>query len=250
MRTIEVNLRRGYIFNEQTKRLEFFEWDSCNATVRNGVIKYHGMLNGKEHTIDSSVAMYKDASRFEQGKQIEKMSIECFPYTSHLDENDNIVREGFVFRDGQAKRIEVSDMEFVIEADGNVKTPEIIYESCADVYKNNDYTEIDSDGNTILHECIASKMRFTDKQQCLIDNLKKAIKECEDNGLDLFYNTETEDLNVIRTDKVNAACLSLYESENNKCEYIEHFAKRIHNMPSVNDDFAWYRLEDKKEHTS
>lgn len=103
-----------------------------------------------------------------------------------IDNCDGIPR-AFEFRDGEAKCIEVNDLEFCIEItdrvdklSSNRTTP--LYESCEKVYLHNDYIV---DGE--LRVSPKSKLALTDEQRKYLEMFKESLKKLKESDVRIMH---------------------------------------------------------------
>lgn len=186
---------KGFIFNEDTKKLESYEFISAEFNLMRTWTVYHCKLGGKDAEIhDSGLKVYVSTEKYEQG-------IEAMPYTiadyefRHLNVNTQ-TRTAWVFENGEAVEKSIDDIVFILDDNyelsikGGVK----LYATREDVFNHNDYVMVDEQGVEHVVESVATKMRMTEEQMVLIQNLKDAINALAEKNIRLWYDTEHERL--------------------------------------------------------
>lgn len=186
---------KGFVYNDETGKLESYEFVSAEFSFANNTIVYHCKLGGKDAEIhDGGLRVYESTEKYEQG-------IEAMPYTiadyefRHLNVNTK-TRTAWVFENGEAVEKSVDDIVFVLDSNYklSVKDGIKLYESREDVFKHNDYVMVDEQGVEHVVESVATKMRMTEEQMVLIQNLKEAIDALSSKNIRLWYDTNYERL--------------------------------------------------------
>lgn len=186
---------KGFIFNEDTKKLESYEFISAEFNLMRTWTVYHCKLGGKDAEIhDSGLKVYASTEKYEQG-------IEVMPYTiadyefRHLNVNTK-TNTAWVFENGEAVEKSIDDIVFVLDSNHklSIKDGVKLYKSREDVFKHNDYVMVDEQGVEHVVESVATKMRITDEQMVLIQNLKEAIDALSSKNIRLWYDTGHERL--------------------------------------------------------
>lgn len=186
---------KGFVFNDETGKLESYEFVSAEFSFANHSIVYHCKLGGKDTEIyDGGLRVYKSTEKYEQG-------IEAVPYTilnyefSCLNVNTQ-TRTAWVFENGEAVEKSVDDIVFVLDSNHklSIKDGIKLYQTREDVFKYNDYVMVDEQGVEHVVESVATKMRMTEEQMVLIQNLKEAIDVLSSKNIRLWYDTDHERL--------------------------------------------------------
>lgn len=186
---------KGFVFNEDTKMLESYEFVSAEFSFANNTIVYHCKLGGKGTEIhDGGLRVYASTDKYEQG-------IEAMPYTiadyefRHLNVNTQTCT-AWVFENGEAVKKSIDDIVFVLDSNHNlsIKGGTKLYKTREDVFKHNDYIVVDEQGVEHVVESIATKMRMTDAQMVAIQKLKDAIDALSYYNVGLYYDGEQEKL--------------------------------------------------------
>lgn len=186
---------KGFVFNEDTKKLESYEFVSAEFSFANNTIVYRCKLGGKDVEIhDGGLRVYESTEKYEQG-------IETLPYTiadyefRHLNVNTKTLT-AWVFENGEAVEKSVDDIVFVFDSNHklSIKDDIKLYKTREDVFKHNDYVMVDEQGVEHVVESIATKMRMTDAQMVAIQNFKDAIDTLRLNNIRLYYDEDYEEL--------------------------------------------------------
>lgn len=186
---------KGFVYNDETGKLESYEFVSAEFSFANNTIVYHCKLGGKDAEIhDGGLRVYASTEKYEQG-------IEAMTYTinDHMFRALNVntsTRTAWVFEKGEAVGKSVDDIVFVLDDNFNlsVKGGTKLYKTREDVFKHNDYVMVDEQGVEHVVESIATKMRMTDAQMVAIRNLKDAIETLHLNNIRLWYDGDYEQL--------------------------------------------------------
>lgn len=186
---------KGFVYNENTKKLESYEFVSAEFSFANNTIVYHCKLGGKDTEIhDGGLMVYASTEKYEQG-------IEAMPYTiadykfRQLNVNTK-TRTAWVFENGEAVEKSVDDIIFVLDSNHklSIKDGTKLYKTREDVFKYNDYVMVDEQGVEHVIESVATKMKMTEEQMVLIQNLKEAIEALSAKNIRLWYDTDQERL--------------------------------------------------------
>ena len=186
---------KGFVYNDETGKLESYEFVSAEFSFANNTIVYHCKLGGKDAEIhDGGLRVYESTDKYEQG-------IEAMPYTiddynfRRLNVNTKTCT-AWVFENGEAVEKSIDDIVFVLDSNHNlsIKGGTKLYKTREDVFKYNDYVMVDEQGVEHVVESIATKMRMTDAQMVAIQNLKDAIDTLRLNNIRLYYDGDCEQL--------------------------------------------------------
>jgi hypothetical protein len=186
---------KGFVFNDETGKLESYEFVSAEFSFANNTIVYHCKLGGRDAEIhDGGLKVYASTEKYEQG-------IEAMTYTIHdhmfraLNVNTS-TRTAWVFEHGEAVEKSIDDIVFVLDSNHklSIKDDTKLYKTREDVFKHNDYVMVDEQGVEHVIESIATKMRMTDAQMLAIRNLKYAIDTLHLKNIRLYYDSDCEEL--------------------------------------------------------
>lgn len=186
---------KGFVYNDETGKLESYEFVSAEFPFANNTIVYHCKLGGKDVEIhDGGLRVYESTEKYEQG--IEAMTYTIHDYMFRALNINTSTRTAWVFENGEAVEKSVDDMVFVLDSNHklSIKDDTKLYKTREDVFKHNDYVMVDEQGVEHVIESIATKMRMTDAQMLAIRNLKDAIDTLRLNNIRLYYDGDCEQL--------------------------------------------------------
>lgn len=184
---------KGFVYNDETGKLESYEFVSAEFSFANNTIVYHCKLGGKDAEIhDGGLRVYASTEKYEQG-------IEAMPYTiadyefRHLNVNTK-THTAWVFENGEAIEKSVDDIVFILNSNHklSIKDGTKLYKTREDVFRYNDYVMVDEQGVEHVIESVATKMEMTEEQMVLIQNLKEAIDALLSKDVHLWYDTADE----------------------------------------------------------
>jgi hypothetical protein len=180
-------------FNPLKWQMRFTPHEECMCTCEIGV------GDSKEvRTIDISQSdVYDSEKDFKTGwkatginrdfRELFRRVFDFYP----IDNCDGSHR-AFEFRDGEARCIEIDDIEFCIEitdradkCSSNRTSP--LYESCEKVYLHNDYIV---DGE--LRVSPKSKLALTDEQKKYLEMFKESLKKLKESNVRIVYEASTD----------------------------------------------------------
>lgn len=182
-------------FNPLKWQMRFTPQEECMCTCEIGV------GDSKEvRTIDiSKYDIYDSENGFKNGNKatgIRRDFRELFYRVFNFNPIDNCdgIPRAFEFRDGEAKFIEVDNLEFCIEitdrvdkCSSNRTSP--LYESCEKVYLHNDYIV---DGK--LRVSPKSKLALTDEQRKYLEQFKEALNNLKKSNVRIVYEAAYEQI--------------------------------------------------------
>lgn len=186
---------KGFVYNDETGKLESYEFVSAEFSFANNTIVYHCKLGGKDAEIhDGGLRVYASTEKYEQG--IEAMTYTIDDYMFRALNVNTSTRTAWVFKKGEAVEKSVDDIVFVLDDNFNlsVKGGTKLYKTREDVFKYNDYIMVDEQGVEHVIESVATKMKMTDAQMVAIQNLKDAIDTLRLNNIRLYYDGDCEQL--------------------------------------------------------
>jgi hypothetical protein len=186
---------KGFVFNDETGKLESYEFVTAEFSFANNTIVYHCKLGGKDAEIhDGGLRVYASTEKYEQG--IEAMTYTIHDYMFRALNVNTSTRTAWVFENGEAVEKSVDDMVFVLDSKNklSIKDGIELHKTREEVFKHNDYVMVDEQGVEHVVESISTKMRMTDAQMVAIQNLKDAIDTLHRNNIRLYYGIEYEQL--------------------------------------------------------
>lgn len=185
----------GFVFNEDTNKLESYEFISAEFSFANNTVVYHCKLGSKDAEIhDGVLKVYASTEKYEQGIEAKTYTIDDYAFR-RLNVNTQ-TRTAWVFENGEAIEKSADDMVFILDSNLNlsIKDGTRLYETREDVFKYNDYIVVNDQGMEHVVESIATKMKMTDAQMVAIQNLRDAIDALHLNNIRLCYDIEYEQL--------------------------------------------------------
>lgn len=192
-------------FNPLKWQMRFTPQEECMCTCEIGVGD-----NKDVRTIDiSKYEVYDSEKYFKNGcmatgihRDFRELFYRVFNFYP-VDNCDGVPR-AFEFRDGEAKFIEVDNLEFCIEitdmmhkVSSNRTTP--LYESCEKVYLHNDYIV---DGE--LRVSPKSKLALTDEQKKYLEIFKESLKKLKESNVRIMYEASNDWIYFANGDNVQS----------------------------------------------
>lgn len=200
-RQIYVSFKNGYLFNNESKKLEYFQFEKVEFNF-DGDVKYYGKLGGVDVVLDD-VLLYESEERFKQGQDCTKKET--------ISDNDYYFRKmSWVFRDGKAiptpqDEKYVATMRYQIA----LANGERAYESSEEAYDFNDIVVKEADGTERVIECAASKCKLTETQELYLTQLASLIEGMEKENLGFIYDERDGKVKVInktRIERIETDC--------------------------------------------
>lgn len=227
MQDIYLNLNSGYVFNEETKKLEYFTYEKAVFNFESGKVSYHGKLGGVDAEIIAS-ERYKDEESFKRGMTFGSKQ------TIRLDE---VQRRGlrYIFKDGKALPIpnnydyEIGTTYWSVKLANGKRA----YASMEEAYDFNDFIVKENDGTERVVKCAASKVALTDEQRLFIKQFNDLVAGMEQYGIGFIYDQRDGMVKIINNnliEKIEFDCdrysdegwsdiKNMYEGTDLKCSY-------------------------------
>jgi hypothetical protein len=186
---------KGFVYNDETGKLESYEFVSAEFSFANNTIVYHCKLGGKNVEIhDGGLRVYESTEKYEQG--IEAMLYTIHDYMFRALNVNTSTRTAWVFENGEAIEKSMDDIVFVLDCYRklSIKDGIELHKTREDVFKHNDYVMVDEQGVEHVVESVATKMRMTDEQMVLIQKLKETIDALSAKNIRLWYESDCEKL--------------------------------------------------------
>jgi hypothetical protein len=188
-------VEKGFVFNEDTNKLESYEFVSAEFNLMKTWTVYHCKLGGKDAEIhDGGLKVYATTENYEKGIETKPSLI----YQSMFERlGINVATHtAWAFEDGEAVEKSVDDIVFVYDRNHklSIKDGTKLYQTREDVFKYNDYVMVDENGMEHVVESIATKMRMTEEQMVLIQKLKETIDALSAKNIRLWYESDCEKL--------------------------------------------------------
>lgn len=191
MREVYVNFNDGYVFNNETKKLEFFKFKKAVFNFESGKVKYYGTWGGVDTWIATDTR-YKDEESFKRGIAVsDRRTVrEC-----------NVLRRTgkYLFEDGKAIEIP-KDIDYEVgirEWDFAIADGRVGYWSMEEAYDFNDITVKYEDGTEKVITCAANKTKLTEKQELYVKQFNDLVNGMIAEGMAFIYDESYGCIKVI-----------------------------------------------------
>ena len=239
----------GYIHNKENGNLEYVEMISAKFQINKDEVEYKALVGGVEKVFTESRldCMYESKADFEKGNARDYRRICSYPFEKlgFVAKSGNPY--GYRFLNGDAVMEYVIDVEFVYDYEnGKVRVANgtKYHESREKVFEYNDYVEVDKDGNKHQVTCLANRMKMSEKQTEAIMNLQKAIENCSENNIALFFDMSDFVLHAFNKGAFKETGCCYYKDKPEAGQDItEHFVKVSHDISYYNEDDVIYGTE-------
>lgn len=191
-----ISFENGYLFNNESKKLEYFQFEKAEFSFHNGEVKYFGKLAGADVVLDD-VLLYESEERFKQGQ-------DCTKKVTISDNEYQMRKMAWVFRNGKAiptpndEKYVVTKRHMVELANG-----ERAYESSEEAYDFNDIVVKEADGTERVVECAASKCKLTETQESYLTQLASLIDGMKKENLSFIYDESDCKVKVINKTRID-----------------------------------------------
>lgn len=192
----KIQKEKGFIFNEETKRLESFEFVKAEFQFAPETpIIYTAMICGEERTFEAD-------DDFKVYRNVEEFKVMA-PYAPFLVKSDDVAvrRCSYTFADGKAVDVDVRTERFVYE-DGHIKPLRKCYQNMQDVYVYNDIIVCEN-GEERVVPCLKNRLALDEEQSELCDELKSVLERMKQAGMRLFINDWNGKMSVFNARKVS-----------------------------------------------
>lgn len=201
----------GYLFNDMTKRLEWFEIDKILISFTYGVVRYIGTWGGgRTDKVLEVERLYSSEECFKKGDSIPKRKISIYDAFRSLYGFFPIDDYVWEYKNGRAVKGELEYFDVEIDNKGKIYCKETYYRTCEDVYKFNDLTVVDKNGDMKLVKSSKSKLMLTNDQLDVVERMKGIIDDMvrlkmimyidQDYNLCFLPGDKIEDLAMDETD--------------------------------------------------
>lgn len=241
--TNKINIQaRGYVFNEQSGKLEAYEFKYADFRLGSETIEYHCLLGGVETTFktDNLLQIFENEEGFKTNNPLKQPSVAYWKAERLLPVTRSSSKTwGFI--DGQAIEVDRSEILLRIYADNNIVVVDgtKYYKSREDVYKWNDIVVKDADGTERVAECIAKKFALNEEQQALVTKLEETFKKLNESGVKIAYDCEECEIVALNINNVPFECIGWID-EYQDCYGASEFSTVINTPISYmgcDDDF-------------
>lgn len=191
-------------------RLKWFEIDKILISFTYGVVRYVGTWGGcrTEKTLDGK-SFYSSEECFKKGEIIPKTRLSIYDVFESL--------YGFIpigdvwkYKNGRAVKDKLEYFDVEIDDKGKIYCKETYYRTREDVYKFNDLTVVDRNGDIRLVESSKSRLMLSNDQLDVVERMKGIIDDMvrlkmimyidQDYNLCFLPGDKIEDLTMDETD--------------------------------------------------
>jgi hypothetical protein len=239
----------GYIHNRENGNLEYVEMISAKFQINKDEVEYKALVGGVEKVFTESRldCMFDSKADFEKGNERDDYTIFLYQF-ENLDFVANAGNPyGYKFLNGDAVMEYAIDVEFIYDYDkGKVRVANgtKYYESREKVFEYNDYTEVDKKGNKHQVTCLANRMKMSEKQTEAIKNLQKAIENCVENNIALFFNMSDFELQAFNKSAFKEMECCYHKDKPLEAQNVtDHYVKVSHNISYYNEEEVIYGTE-------
>lgn len=174
---LSVYLESGYLFDDMSGRLKWFEIDKILISFTYGVVRYVGTWGGcrTEKTLDGKL-FYSSEECFKKGESIPKTRLSIYDVFESL--------YGFIpigdvwkYKNGRAVKDKLEYFDVEIDDKGKIYCKETYYRTREDVYKFNGLTVVDRNGDIRLVESSKSRLMLSNDQLDVVERMKGIIDD-------------------------------------------------------------------------
>lgn len=241
--------KRGYIHNNENGNLEYVEMISAKFQINKDEVEYKALVGGVEKVFTESRldCLFESKADFEKGKNDDSIFMFLYQF-----ENLNFVGNGgnpygYKFLNGNAVMEYAVDVEFIYDYDnGKVMVADgtKYHESREKVFEYNDYVEVDKDGNKHQVTCLANRVKMSEKQTEAIKNLQKAIANCVENNIALFFDMNDFELQAFNKSAFKKMECCYYKDKPEEAQDVtDHYVKVSHNISYYNEEEVIFGTE-------
>ena len=241
--------KRGYIHNNENGNLEYVEMISAKFQINKDEVEYKALVGGVEKVfVESRLdCLFESKADFEKGnaRDVYNIYLYSFKYLGFVAKSENPY--GYKFLNGDAVMEYAVDVEFIYDYDnGKVMVADgtKYHESREKVFEYNDYVEVDKDGNKHQVTCLANRVKMSEKQTEAIKNLQKAIENCVENNIELYFNMNDFDLQAFNKSAFKEMdCCSYKDKPEEAQDVTEHFVEVSHDISYYSEGEVIYGTE-------
>lgn len=239
----------GYIHNKENGNLEYVKMISAKFQINKDEVEYKALVGGVEKVfIESRLdCLFESKTDFEKGKNDDSIFMFLYQFENLDFVGNNGNPYGYKFLNGDAVMEYAVDVEFIYDYEnGKVRVANgtKYHKSREKVFEYNDYIEVDKNGNKHQVTCLANRMKMSEKQTEAIKNLQKAIENCAENKLALFFNINDFELHAFNKGAFKEMECCYYKDKPEEAQDItEHFVKVSHDISYYNEEEVIYGTE-------
>lgn len=239
----------GYIHNNENGNLEYVEMISAKFQINKDEVEYKALVGGVEKVfVESRLdCLFESKADFEKGnaRDVYNIYLYSFKYLGFVAKSENPY--GYKFLNGDAVMEYAVDVEFIYDYDnGKVMVADgtKYYESREKVFEYNDYVEVDKDGNKHQVTCLANRVKMSEKQTEAIKNLQKAIANCVENDIALYFNMNDFELQAFNKSafKKMECCYNKDKPEEAQ-DVTDHYVEVSHDISYYSEEEVIYGTE-------
>lgn len=255
MAKIKIANGNGWVFNENTQRLEKWVAEKCKFTLGSSIVEYDGTLGGKPYEIkadlNDELRVFDSPEDFKDGQAAQGIYENVYdtyffkrsiPVVIKNDDEGNETFHAYIFKDGQAVFANVKGMvcEYHFKEHA-FKSETKCYASEKSVYEYNDFQILNEDGTTTTKKSLKTRLAFNDEQKALIDELGGLLDKLKGSGVCVVYDRETETLCAFK-DIVRFTNSDELEDDD-VC--VTHMAHDIRSMTTIDDYWGAVIMKDE-----
>ena len=239
----------GYIHNNENGNLEYVEMISAKFQINKDEVEYKAIVGGVEKVFTESRldCMFDSKADFEKGNAREVYHIFLYQFENLDFVNNGGNPYGYQFLNGNAVMEYAVDVEFIYDYEnGKVRVANgtKYHKSREKVFEYNDYVEVDKDGNKHQVTCLANRVKMSEKQTEAIKNLQKAIENCGENNIALYFNMNDFALQAFNKSAFKEMECCYYKDKPEEAQDVtEHFVKVSHDISYYSEEDVIYGTE-------
>lgn len=239
----------GYIHNNENGNLEYAEMISAKFQINKDEVEYKAIVGGVEKVFTESRldCLFESKADFEKGKARDVYNIYLYNFKNlgFVAKSENPY--GYKFLNGDAVMEYAIDVEFIYDYDNGkvmVANGTKYHESREKVFEYNDYVEVDKDGNKHQITCLANRMKMSETQTEAIKNLAKAITNCVENDIVLYFNINDFELQAFNKSAFKGMECCYHKDKPLEAQNVtDHYVKVSHNISYYNEEEVIYGTE-------
>ncbi len=166
------------VARELYKLMGWFEIDKILISFTYGVVRYIGTWGGgRTDKVLEVERLYSSEECFKKGDSIPKRKISIYDAFRSLYGFFPIDDYVWEYKNGRAVKGELEYFDVEIDNKGKIYCKETYYRTCEDVYKFNDLTVVDKNGDMKLVKSSKSKLMLTNDQLDVVERMKGIIDD-------------------------------------------------------------------------
>lgn len=175
---LSVYLESGYLFDDMSGRLKWFEIDKILISFTYGVVRYVGTWGGcrTEKTLDGKL-FYSSEECFKKGNSIPKTKLSIYDVFESLY-GFVLIGDVWKYKNGRAVKDKLEYFDIEIDDKGKIYCKETYYRTREDVYKFNDLTVVDRNG-----DIRSENIERANRGESLAYTENSFMKLIQDNGI-------------------------------------------------------------------